>query len=240
MSFQFLIFMFLIVIMKYVNKTFQSIYPFYNSLLGVIVGKALVSLINDMWKKEINAPLKKFLVVGEADFLMSALPKGSVFCPAARIKDGILPFEEADFTNVIVFNAFTERKNEKEKTFVRELARILSDDGKILFLAVKESSFWTYDESIPYKYAVKYRTKELRNLIASGVFTPVSTGKALLLPPALYKESFVPYEQRFKHILGLLGGITAIEAWKITVAYPDFAASVTTKFAKKIAALTNS
>jgi hypothetical protein len=200
--------------MNKVNKTFRSMYPFYNSATGKMVAGALRELVLSVWNAEADNPLNKFAVVGEADFLLPALPRGSILCD--ECKDRYLPLPQGNFSHVAAFDFFKDKTDEKH--FIKELYRITEDGGKVIFIAAKKNSFWTYDESMPFKGSVQYNDNELKSLFTEIGFSNLSFGKALLLPPALYNENFAAKEQKFKNVLGWLAGITAVFAQKESLA----------------------
>jgi len=197
-----------------VNRTFRSIYPFYNSATGKTAGQALCSLVHRIWEKDLTNRLNRFAVIGKADFLLPALPHNTVFCD--ECKDDYLPLPQEKFSHVLAFDFFGERKDEKH--YIQELQRITEKDGKVIFFAARKNGFWTYDDSMPFKDSVQYTDKELKALFTEEGFSNISFGKALLLPPALYNEDFAKKEQKFRFVLGWLAGITAVCAEKTTLA----------------------
>ncbi len=207
-------FIVLIISMNKVNKTFRSMYPFYNSATGKMVAAALCGLILSRWEKDFTNPLNNFAVIGEADFLLPIFPKDTAVC--GKCSDRFLPMPKEYFTNVVAFDFFKNKNDEKR--FIKELYRITKKGGKVLLLAPRKNSFWTYDDSMPFKSALQYTDKELKRLFTEAEFSDFSFGKALLLPPALYKENFAAKEQSFRYVLGWLAGITAVEAKKEALA----------------------
>ena len=204
----------LIAVVMKVNRTFCSIYPFYNSATGKAVAVALRALASNICKDNLMNPLSRFAVVGKADFLLPSLPPNTVFCD--KCKDNYLPLPQEGFSHVFAFDFFQDRQDEKH--FVQELHRITEKDGKVIFFAVRKNSFWTYDDTMPFKNNVQYTDRELKMLFTEAGFSNLSFGKSLLLPPAIYKEDFAAKEQKFRFVLGWLAGITAVYAEKTTLA----------------------
>lgn len=200
-----------------VNKSFSSIYPFYNSPIGTMVVSALQSLTLSVWNEDIRNCSNNFLIIGEVDFLKSVFPKGTVLYNNKDKK--IFPFSDKSFSHVLVFNFLTDKAEEEQ--VMRELHRIVDDGGHIVIFAVKRNSFWTYDVTMPFKKSLQYTDNELRTLTSRSGFSDISFGKALLLPPALYRLDFAHKEQKFKHLLGWLAGITAVYATKKVYATPE-------------------
>jgi len=95
-----------------------------------------------------------------------------------------LPFEDAQFDNILVAHGIEEAIMLPE--FLRELWRVTRPEGKIIVIAANRSGLWARSERSPFGAGRPYSRKQLRTILREVGFIPSVWSGALYIPPAKF------------------------------------------------------
>jgi hypothetical protein len=66
---------------------------------------------------------------------------------------------------------------------LREIWRVLADDGRLLIVVPARRGMWSRSDRTPFGQGQPYSMSQLTRLLRDNLFTPTATGRALYLPP---------------------------------------------------------
>jgi len=126
---------------------------------------------------------------GEANCAVAAMPAGQGALPWPEGARGLslladetaLPFAERSFDRVLLIHAL--EFGEPPREILRELWRVLADDGRLLVVVPARRGLWSRSERTPFGQGQPYSMSQLNRLLRDCLFTPLTTIRALYLPP---------------------------------------------------------
>ena len=135
---------------------------------------------------------------------------GSVAIEATR-----LPFPDLSFDRILVIHGVEPYGNDER--LLRELWRVLKDDGRLLVVAPNRMGLWAHVDSTPFGQGQPYSQGQVDRLLASGMFRPERRDCALFTPPThvaplLHLARF--WEAIGRTLIPQLAGVTLTEAVK--------------------------
>ncbi len=92
-----------------------------------------------------------------------------------------LPFPERSFERVLLIHAL--EFGEPPREMLREIWRLLSDDGRLLVVAPARRGLWSRSERTPFGQGQPYSKSQLTRLLRDCLFTPMASARALYIPP---------------------------------------------------------
>ena len=92
-----------------------------------------------------------------------------------------LPFPERSFDRILLIHAL--EFGEPPREMLREVWRLLGDDGRLLVVAPARRGLWSRSERTPFGQGEPYSMSQLTRLLRDSLFTPLVTVRALDLPP---------------------------------------------------------
>jgi SAM-dependent methyltransferase len=130
-----------------------------------------------------------------------------------------LPFPDLAFDRILVIHGVEPAIHDAR--LLRDIWRVLKDDGRILIVAPNRLGLWAHFDHTPFGQGRPYSRPQLDRLLASGMFRPERRDTALFTPPTnlktLLKTS--PVWEKLGHTLTPnLAGVTLTEAVKNTYA----------------------
>ncbi len=139
-----------------------------------------------------------------------AAPRGSCSVDAMR-----LPFPDLAFDRILVIHGVEPYGNDER--LLREIWRVLKDDGRLLVVAPNRMGLWAHVDSTPFGQGQPYSQGQIDRLLASGMFRPERRDRALFTPPTHLK--LLLRTAKFWEALGhalvpQLAGVTLTEAVK--------------------------
>ncbi len=137
-------------------------------------------------------------------------PPGSCSVDAMR-----LPFPDLVFDRILVIHGVEPYGNDER--LLRELWRVLKDDGRLLVVAPNRMGLWAHVDSTPFGQGQPYSQGQVDRLLASGMFRPERRDCALFTPPThvaplLHLARF--WEAIGRTLIPQLAGVTLTEAVK--------------------------
>ena len=102
-------------------------------------------------------------------------PQGSCSVDALR-----LPFPDLAFDRILVIHGVEPYGHDER--LLRELWRVLKDDGRLLVVAPNRMGVWAHVDSTPFGQGQPYSQGQIDRLLATGMFRPERRDKALFTP----------------------------------------------------------
>ena len=102
-------------------------------------------------------------------------------CLSCTAEEDALPFPDLSFDRVLMVHGLEQADHARR--LLREVWRVLKDDGKLLVVVPNRSSVWAYLDRTPFGYGHPYSPGQLGRLLASCMFRIERRDKALYLPP---------------------------------------------------------
>lgn len=126
-----------------------------------------------------------------------------------------LPFNDLTFDRILLVHGLETAENARR--LLREVWRVLKDDGRLLIVAPNRAGMWAYRENTPFGHGLPYSTGQLGRLLASGMFRVERRDAALWMPPSRLRvvlRAAPLFERAGRKMMPALAGVTLTEAVK--------------------------
>jgi len=100
---------------------------------------------------------------------------------AALVEEAALPFPDSSFDCLLVIHAL--EMSEVQRSFMRELWRVLSSDGRLIVVVPSRTGLWAQFESSPFGHGRPYSRSQLQYLLEQSLFGIEHWDSALFMPP---------------------------------------------------------
>ncbi len=130
-------------------------------------------------------------------------------------EEDALPFPDLAFDRVLLVHGLEAAENARR--LLRELWRVLKDDGRLLIAAPNRTGVWAYRESTPFGHGQPYSFGQVGRLLASTLFRVERRDAALYLPPTdrrMMLRGGPLMERAGRRIVPGLAGVILTEAVK--------------------------
>jgi SAM-dependent methyltransferase len=130
-------------------------------------------------------------------------------------EEDALPFADLTFDRILLVHGLETAENARR--LLREVWRILKDDGRLIVVAPNRSGMWAYWDSTPFGHGQPYSTGQIGRLLSSGLFRVERRDAALWMPPlrmGLVLRGSPLIEQTGRKLAPALAGVTLTEAVK--------------------------
>jgi SAM-dependent methyltransferase len=170
---------------------------FYSSALGRAARHAVSHQLREIWPDLRGCQL---LGIGyavpylsplraEAARCIAVMPAGQGALPWPERARGLtlladettLPLPDRSFERVLLVHGLEFGQPPQE--LLREIWRVLADDGRLLVIAPARRGLWSRSDRTPFGQGQPYSMSQLTRLLRDSMFTPVTTARALYLPP---------------------------------------------------------
>lgn len=141
-------------------------------------------------------------------------PVGSANLSCTAEEDA-LPFPDLCFDRVLLVHGLEAAENARR--LLREVWRVLKDDGRLLVVAPNRSGMWAHVETTPFGHGTPYSPGQVGRLMAGAMFRVQRRDTALFLPPTnlrLVQRGARLWERTGRRFLPRLAGVTITEAAK--------------------------
>jgi SAM-dependent methyltransferase len=131
------------------------------------------------------------------------------------VEDDRLPFPDLCFDRILLMHAVDAAGDARR--LLREVWRVLKDDGRILVVAPNRNGVWAHLDSTPFGYGHPYSPRQLATLLAASMFRAERRDVALFVPPTNWRfllRSWPVWEQVGHAMVPNLSGVTLTEAVK--------------------------
>jgi SAM-dependent methyltransferase len=130
-------------------------------------------------------------------------------------EEDALPFPDLSFDKVLMIHGLEAADNARR--LLREIWRVLKDDGQLLIVAPNRRGLWAHMESTPFGQGQPYSPGQIGRLLTSSMFRVTRRDTALYLPPTrlrLLLRSAGLWENAGRRLAPRFAGLTITEAEK--------------------------
>ena len=130
-----------------------------------------------------------------------------------------LPFPDLVFDRILIIHGVEPVG--QDGRLLREVWRVLKDDGRILVVAPNRTGLWAHADSTPFGQGQPYSRPQLQRLLATAMFRPEAQDSALFAPPSRSRSlmrTAAAWESVGHALLPDLAGVIIVEAVKDTYA----------------------
>ena len=134
---------------------------------------------------------------------------------ACLVAEDRLPFPDLSFDRILLIHGVDEAIDVGR--LLREVWRVLKDDGRILVAAPNRLGMWAHVESTPFGQGHPYSHQQIARLLAGGMFRAERRDAALFVPPiniGFLLHSWPVWEQAGHALARDLAGVILMEAIK--------------------------
>jgi SAM-dependent methyltransferase len=134
---------------------------------------------------------------------------------ACTVEEAALPFPDLCFDRILLVHGLEAAEN--ARGLLREVWRVLKDDGRLLVVAPNRVGVWAHVESTPFGHGQPYSPGQIGRLLAANLFRVERRGFALYVPPTrlrLLLRTARLWERTGRRFAQHLGGVTVTEAVK--------------------------
>lgn len=179
---------------------------FYATALGRRVETSIANLTNQLWSVEDNQSVVVFgYGAGAFDDMHAVAERSMILMPSAQgvlhdegargnrsclVDDEHLPLADQSVDKCILMHSLEFSAN--PKALLREVWRILKDNGRLIVIVPNRQGVWTRAEDTPFGHGNPFSKKQLAKLVQDSLFVPsvIRTGLA-----------FWPFQSQFGQIL---------------------------------------
>ncbi|WP_428486659.1 class I SAM-dependent methyltransferase [Rhodopila sp.] len=204
---------------------------FYGSARGAVTARVLRARLSMMWPDlqgeavlgiGYSAPYlrlwrdhaKRCIALTPAQLGAAHWPAGAANLSCTAEEDA-LPFADLTFDRILLVHGLETAENAKR--LLREVWRVLKDDGRLMIVAPNRSSMWAYWDSTPFGHGLPYSTGQISRLLAAGLFRVERRDAALWMPPfrlRILLRGSPLFERAGRNLMPGLAGVTLTEAVK--------------------------
>ena len=130
-------------------------------------------------------------------------------------EEDALPFPDLVFDRVLLVHGIEAAEN--ARGLLREVWRVLKDDGRLLVVAPNRRGLWAHVESTPFGHGQPYSPGQIGRLLAGSLFRVERRDSALFLPPVragVLLRGAEAWEVGGRWLAPHLAGVTITEAVK--------------------------
>jgi SAM-dependent methyltransferase len=163
-----------------------------------------------LWREE----AARCIAVTPAQMGATRWPVGAP-CLSCTAEEDALPFPDMQFDRVLLVHGLEAAENARR--LLREIWRVLKDDGRLLVVAPNRTGAWAYFESTPFGHGQPYSFGQLGRLLAASLYRVERRDTALWMPPSrlrLVLRSAALFERTGRRLMPGMAGVTLTEAVK--------------------------
>lgn len=135
---------------------------------------------------------------------------------SCSVEEACLPFPDLCFDRILLVHGLEVA--EHARRLLREVWRVLKDDGRLLVVAPNRRGMWAYVETTPFGHGQPYSAGQIGRLLAASMFRVERRDAALFMPPLRLRpvlRSARLWESGARLMLPLgMAGLTISEAVK--------------------------
>lgn len=204
---------------------------FYASALGGLTANLVRGELRKLWPNCANLSILGLGYTGpylrqwreEAERVIAVSPQslGATPWPAGRAslsctaEEDALPFPDLSFDRILLVHGLEHAGNARRT--LREVWRLLKDDGRLIVIVPNRQGMWAYSESTPFGHGEPYSRGQLARLLTGLFFQVENQTTALATPPfkcRLNLKVFGLWEGLGNFFAPQFSGLTIAEATK--------------------------
>jgi SAM-dependent methyltransferase len=175
-----------------------------------VLGVGHVGPYLDCWREE----AARCIACAPASIGPARWPAGgrSLICAG---EGDLLPFPDLSFDRVLLVHGLEAADNARR--MLREVWRVLRDDGRLLVVAANRRGLWAHLDSTPFGQGQPFSTGQVGRLLGASMFAVERRDSALFVPPStapLVLHAAPLIEQAGRHVASRFAGVTLTEAMK--------------------------
>lgn len=163
-----------------------------------------------LWREE----AARCISLTPAQIGMATWPAGGPGLSCVAEEDA-LPFPDLSFDRVLLVHGLEAA--EHVRRLLREVWRVLRDDGRLLIVAPNRRGMWAHVESTPFGQGQPYSPGQIGRLLTGAMFSVERRDTALYLPPTglrVVLRGAPLWERTGRLLLPQFAGVTLTEAVK--------------------------
>ena len=209
----------------------HSAADFYGTARGAVAARLLRARLSELWPDLTGqsvlgvgyaAPYlrlwreqaRRSIAVTPAQVGVARWPTGAPNLSCTAEEDR-LPFPDLCFDRVLLIHGLEGAENARR--LLREVWRVLKDDGRLLVVAPNRRGWWAHIEATPFGQGQPYSAGQIGRLLANSLFRVERRDTALYLPPMnlrIVLRSAPLLERTGRLLVPHLAGVTMTEALK--------------------------
>ena len=130
-------------------------------------------------------------------------------------EEDALPFPDLSFDRILLVHGLEAADNARR--MLREVWRVLKDDGRLLVVAPNRVGLWAQVERTPFGHGQPYSHGQIGRLLEASLFRVEARDSALYMPPVRLRamlQSAGLWERAGRRLVPRLAGVTITEAVK--------------------------
>jgi SAM-dependent methyltransferase len=163
-----------------------------------------------LWREE----AARCIAVTPAQIGAARWPAGAP-CLSCTAEEDALPFPDLTFDRILLVHGLEVADHARR--MLREVWRVLKDDGRLLVVAPNRRGLWAHLESTPFGDGQPYSPGQIEHLLAAALFRVEQRDTALYVPPlrsrAVLRTARL-WERAGRRVAPTLAGVTLTEAVK--------------------------
>lgn len=208
----------------------EDLRDFYASRLGIAVRQRLAGELRSTWQ---GRRISCLVGLGYACPLLSSFTdvervaalmpegQGAIIWPrhgrtrSALVREHQLPLPDNSVDQLLVMHCL--EVTERPRPMLREIWRVLSPEGRVLFIVPNRRGVWSRLDHTPFGQGSPFSRDQLDRLLRDSLFTPETWASALYFPPSSQRFALkvAPAIERVGVYLGTaLSGVLIVEARK--------------------------
>lgn len=190
------------------RQRLQELWPSLSGQSVLGVGYAAPYL--RLWREQ----ARRCIALTPAQLGAARWPPGAANLSCTAEEDA-LPFADLAFDRILLVHGLEAAENARR--LLREVWRVLKDDGRLLVVAPNRRGMWAHLENTPFGQGQPYSPGQVGRLLAAAMFHVERRDTALYLPPTrvrLILRSGRLLERSGRRLIPRLAGVTITEAAK--------------------------
>jgi SAM-dependent methyltransferase len=131
------------------------------------------------------------------------------------VNDDVLPFADLSFDRILLVHELESTDNTKR--LLREIWRVLKDDGRLMLIVPNRAGLWAHSERTPFGQGRPFSPGQLGRVLQDACFSVEHQESALFLPPTRRRfllRTADAWEAAGRFLLPQLAGVLLAEAVK--------------------------
>lgn len=196
---------------------------FYRSPRGLVAARVLRQRLRLIWPDLRGAAVlglgwtEPFLPLWQssAGRLIEAVAYQESSARGCLVAEDRLPFADMSFDRVLLVHA-VEQADDASR-LLREVWRVLKDDGRLLVVAPNRLGLWAHSESTPFGHGEPFSPGQIGRLLTHAAFRETRRDTALYTPPVrarMVLQGYRAFETVGRAVVPHLAGVILTEAEK--------------------------
>ena len=133
---------------------------------------------------------------------------------SVSVEEHLLPFQDTFFDRILVIHGLETADGTHR--FLREIWRVLADEGRLILVVPNRVSFWAQLDRTPFGFGHPFSRVQLRRLLEEALFEIVEWNAALFVPPFGWAAPRLgqAWERVGHRLWPRLSGVHVVEATK--------------------------